>query len=70
MSLIRAGLRLVWSRDVEAHLAEAGFDRRYGARPLQRAVELGYRHFRHMVRDPDLKALRRDPRFARILRRI
>ena len=42
-------------------------DLAFGA--LGRAVELGYRHVRHMVRDPDLKALRRDPRFARIVRR-
>jgi tetratricopeptide (TPR) repeat protein len=36
---------------------------------LQRALELGYRHLGHLRRDPDLKALRRDPRFARLLRR-
>src|SRR3954466_2693032 len=36
---------------------------------LQRALELGYRHFRHLRHDPDLKSLRRDPRFARLLRR-
>jgi Flp pilus assembly protein TadD len=36
---------------------------------LQRAVDLGYRHFRHMSRDPDLKILRGDPRFARLFRR-
>ena len=42
-------------------------DPAFGA--LGRAVDLGYRHLRHMVRDPDLKALRRDPRFARIIRR-
>lgn len=36
---------------------------------LQRALELGYRHLAHLRRDPDLKALRRDPRFARLLRR-
>ena len=37
---------------------------------LQRAVELGYRDIRQMARDTDLKALRRDPRFARLLRRV
>jgi tetratricopeptide (TPR) repeat protein len=37
---------------------------------LQRALELGYRHLSHLRRDPDLKALRRDPRFARLLRRF
>jgi Flp pilus assembly protein TadD len=36
---------------------------------LQRAVDLGYRHIRHLCRDPDLAALRRDPRFPRLLRR-
>ncbi|SIO65774.1 hypothetical protein SAMN05444166_7829 [Singulisphaera sp. GP187] len=36
---------------------------------LQRALDLGYRHIDHVRRDPDLKSLRRDPRFARLLRR-
>jgi tetratricopeptide (TPR) repeat protein len=36
---------------------------------LQRSLELGYRHIDHLRRDPDLKALRRDPRFGRLLRR-
>lgn len=37
---------------------------------LQRAVDLGYRFLRHMARDPDLKSLRCDPRFARMLRKV
>ena len=37
---------------------------------LQRALELGYAHARCLLRDPDLKALRRDPRFDRLLRRF
>jgi tetratricopeptide (TPR) repeat protein len=35
---------------------------------LQRALDLGYRHLDRLCRDPDLKSLRRDPRFARLLR--
>jgi hypothetical protein len=31
---------------------------------------LGYRFILRLRRDPDLKALRRDPRFARLLRRF
>jgi tetratricopeptide (TPR) repeat protein len=37
---------------------------------LQRSLELGYRLIYHLRRDPDLKALRRDPRFARLVRRF
>ena len=36
---------------------------------LQRALELGYDCTHRLRRDPDLKALRRDPRFVRLLRR-
>ena len=34
---------------------------------LQRSLELGYRFIKRLRRDPDLKALRRDPRFAHLL---
>jgi ATP-dependent Clp protease ATP-binding subunit ClpC len=37
--LARAGLRLTWTEPLVEHLARAGFDARYGARPLQRTLE-------------------------------
>jgi tetratricopeptide (TPR) repeat protein len=37
---------------------------------LQKALELGYRTAARLRRDRDLKLLRRDPRFARLLRRF
>jgi tetratricopeptide (TPR) repeat protein len=37
---------------------------------LQRSLELGYRYFARLRQDPDLKTLRRDPRFLRLLRRF
>jgi ATP-dependent Clp protease ATP-binding subunit ClpC len=37
--LAKSKLRLTWSDRVVERLAQAGFDRRYGARPLQRTVE-------------------------------
>jgi tetratricopeptide (TPR) repeat protein len=36
---------------------------------LQRSLELGYRYLDRVRKDPDLKVLRRDPRFVRLLRR-
>jgi tetratricopeptide (TPR) repeat protein len=35
---------------------------------LRRAIELGYRDFRYLREDRDLAAVRRDPRFRRLLR--
>ncbi len=35
----KSGLRLTWTKALVAHLAEAGFDLKLGARPLQRAIE-------------------------------
>jgi ATP-dependent Clp protease ATP-binding subunit ClpC len=37
--LVRGGLSVTWSDALVDHLAAIGFDARYGARPLQRAVE-------------------------------
>ena len=35
----KKGIRLDFSEEVVEHLAAVGFDKRYGARPLQRAIE-------------------------------
>ena len=35
---------------------------------LRKAVELGYRDFRYMREDRDLEAIRKDPRFRRLIR--
>jgi ATP-dependent Clp protease ATP-binding subunit ClpC len=37
--LTRQALKLEWSNTVVNHLAANGYDRRYGARPLQRTIE-------------------------------
>jgi ATP-dependent Clp protease ATP-binding subunit ClpC len=37
--LKRAAIRLSWSDRLVTHLAKAGFDPKYGARPLQRTIE-------------------------------
>lgn len=37
--LLKNNLRLEWTNDVVEHLISIGFDHRYGARPLQRAIE-------------------------------
>ena len=37
--LAKANIRLQWTDAVVEHLAQQGFDRRYGARPLQRTIE-------------------------------
>ncbi|MBI4565341.1 MAG: tetratricopeptide repeat protein [Planctomycetes bacterium] len=36
---------------------------------LGKAVDLGYRDFAYLLKDPDLKHVRRDPRFRELLRR-
>jgi len=37
--LVRGGVAVDWSEPLVDHLAAIGFDARYGARPLQRAIE-------------------------------
>ena len=37
--LTEKGIKLVWTKEITAHLAKKGFDPRFGARPLQRTVE-------------------------------
>ena len=37
--IARAGITLVWAESLVEYLARIGFDARYGARPLQRALE-------------------------------
>ncbi len=37
--LVKSNIRLIWTDAVVAHLSRVGFDRRYGARPLQRTIE-------------------------------
>jgi tetratricopeptide (TPR) repeat protein len=39
-------------------------------RRLRRAIDLGLRDRQHVVRDPDLKSLRRDPRWKEIVARL
>jgi len=37
--IVKKDLKLVFSKKIKEHLADVGFDIKYGARPLQRAVE-------------------------------
>jgi Flp pilus assembly protein TadD len=37
---------------------------------LAASIRLGYREYEHMLRDPDLANLRRDPRFRRLISRL
>lgn len=36
------------------------------AQAIESALDLGYRDFKWLARDPDLKALRKDPRYVRL----
>jgi len=55
--LQRNNLRLVWSEGLIERLIAAGFDQRYGARPLQRTIEtmVVAPLAKHLLANPDLK---------------
>jgi len=55
--LVRAGLRLRWTERLVRRLADRGFDRRYGARPLQRTLEtlLVAPLSKYLIDHPDLR---------------
>jgi ATP-dependent Clp protease ATP-binding subunit ClpC len=55
--LVRAGVRLDWSERLEDHVAREGFDERYGARPLQRALEslVVTPLARHLLEHPEVR---------------
>lgn len=55
--LLRAGARLKWTPALVERVAKAGFDRRFGARPLQRTLET-------LVVTPLARALAQDPALA------
>jgi ATP-dependent Clp protease ATP-binding subunit ClpC len=55
--LARVNVRLSWSDALVSHLAKAGFDARYGARPLQRTLEtlVVTPLARYLLEHPELK---------------
>src|SRR5262245_40955045 len=55
--LQRNNLRLVWAEELIERLMAAGFDQRYGARPLQRTIEamVVAPLAKHLLANPDLK---------------
>jgi len=51
-----------------SHALNGRADRAVAA--LERAIALGYRDFKWLARDPDLRALREHPRYHRIMQKI
>ena len=51
------GVTLRWSEKALEHLADRGYDARYGARPLKRTIEqeVVVPLARHLVEHPDLR---------------
>ena len=67
LARLRPDKPIVWYNLACSYALLGMIDRAFEA--LERSLRLGYVHFAHLRRDPDLKSLRRDPRFARPLRR-